>query len=61
MLYDAQQERQRPSEADGVAELNSFEFGFPTGVRLRDGSILVTHWSKEAGQFGIRWTRVGVA
>jgi hypothetical protein len=61
LLYDAQGFRDGPdSGASGVDELASFQFGFPTAIRLNDGSILVTHWCVEQGVCGIRWTRLAV-
>ena len=37
-----------------------FEFGFPTAIPLQDGTHLATHWSKEQGKFGVRWTKLRV-
>ncbi|WP_397568425.1 sialidase family protein [Schlesneria sp. T3-172] len=59
LLYDAQEFRDRPAAgATGVDELASFQFGFPTGILLNDGTVLVTHWCVEQGVCGIRWTRI---
>jgi len=61
MMYDVGATRVRPGElADGVDEFDAFEFGFPTAIRLRDGTFLATHWCKEAGSFGIRWSKLSV-
>jgi len=47
-------------QGSGEDEWAQFEFGFPTAIRLNDGNILATHWSKEAGKFGVRWTKLKV-
>ena len=61
VLYDARATRERPEHADaGLDELEALEFGFPTAVRLRDGTFLATHWSKEGCKVGIRWTKLRV-
>jgi len=61
LMYDAKATHTRPDDIEsGVEELDSFEFGFPTAIRLHDGTLLATHWSREAGKFGIRWTRLRV-
>ena len=61
LLYDACGFRDVPdSGASGVDELASFQFGFPTAIRLNDGNFLVTHWCVEQGVCGIRWTRLAV-
>ena len=61
LLYDARQTRDRPDgETDGREELKSFEFGFPTALRLSDGTFLTTHWCKEQGRFGVNWTKLRV-
>ena len=46
--------------ASGEDEWAQFEFGFPTAIPLQDGTHLATHWSKEAGKFGVRWTKLRV-
>ena len=46
--------------ASGEDEWAQFEFGFPTAIPLQDGTHLATHWSKEAGKFGVRWTRLRI-
>lgn len=59
LLYDAKASREGPeSDHTGVDELASFQFGFPTAIRLHDGLFLVTHWCVEGGVCGIRWSRV---
>ncbi len=61
-LYNARATRERPLDIDtGVDELAAFEFGFPTAIRLQDGTYLATHWSRENGKFGIRWTKLHIA
>ena len=61
VMYDARASRERPEGLEsGVEEFYGFEFGFPTAVRLRDGTLLATHWCKEKGKFGIRWTKLRV-
>ena len=61
MMYDAHSNRVRPQNiACGVEEFDNFAFGFPTAIRLRDGSYLVTHWCREEGKFGIRWTKLRI-
>ncbi len=61
LLYDAQASREKPPEGqDGVDELASFQFGFPTAIRLQDGTILATHWCVEGELSSIRWTRLAL-
>jgi len=61
VLYDAGKSRVRPEElADGAEELKTFEFGFPTAIRLDDGTFLATHWCKEKGKYGIQWTKIRI-
>lgn len=61
VLYDAKASRERAVEVEtGVKELDSFQFGFPTAIRLQDGTFLATHWSVENGVSGIRWYKLGV-
>jgi len=58
LFYDARSRRDGPRAGQtGVDELDSFQFGFPTAIRLHDGDFLATHWCVEAGICGIRWTR----
>ena len=61
LMYDARSERQRPADVKtGVEEFDTFAFGFPTAVGLQDGTFLATHWCRENGAFGIRWTKLRV-
>jgi len=61
MMYDARAKRERPENLDtGVQEFETFAFGFPTAIRLQDGTYLATHWCKEDGKFGIRWTKLRI-
>jgi hypothetical protein len=58
LFYDAKAHRFGPAAgASGVDELADFQFGFPTGIRLADGSFLATHWCVEGGVCGIRFTK----
>lgn len=58
LLYDAKARRDRPAtDATGVDELDTFQFGFPTAIRLDDGTFLATHWCVEQNACGIRWTK----
>ncbi len=59
VLYDASVTHKRPQNIEtGVDEFDGFQFGFPTAIRLQDGTFLATHWSQENGRFGIRGTRL---
>jgi len=61
MLYDANAVHERDqSTQSGVDEFDAFSFGFPTAIALQDDVILVTHWSYENGNCGIRWTRLQI-
>ncbi|WP_397570340.1 sialidase family protein [Schlesneria sp. T3-172] len=61
LLYDARDFRDGPNQgATGVDELDSFQFGFPTAIKLQDGTILATNWSVEQGRCGIRWTKLAI-
>lgn len=61
LLYDARGFRDGPATAaTGVDELASFQFGFPTAIRLLDGTFLATHWCVEQGVCGIRWTKLTI-
>jgi hypothetical protein len=58
LFYDARSLRDGPASGHtGVDELDSFQFGFPTAIRLQDGTFLATHWCVEQGVCGIRWTK----
>ncbi len=59
LLYDPQSQRDRKTiQSDGLDELDSFAFGFPTAIPLNDNTFLATFWSKEQGACGIRWTKL---
>ena len=61
LLYDARKTRNRGAgESAGWYEIESFEFGFPTAIRLADGTFLATHWCKEEARFGVNWTKLRV-
>jgi hypothetical protein len=60
LLYDAGARRETRQRADGVEEMIDFQFGFPTAIRLQDGTFLATNWSVENGHCGIRWTKLKV-
>jgi hypothetical protein len=61
LIYDAGARRQRPRDVEtGVEEFDSFMFGFPTAIKLQDGTYLTTHWCKEDGPCGIRWTKLRI-
>jgi len=59
-MFDGQATRSRDDVDQGQGEWNEFQFGFPTAIKLQDGTYLATHWSRESGHFGIRWTRLRV-
>ena len=62
VLYDARAQRERPEDIEtGVEELGAFAFGFPTAIRLQDGTYLATHWCQEDDRCGIRWTKLRLA
>jgi hypothetical protein len=45
----------------GTDGFNAFGFGFPTGVRLPDGAILVTFWTRDGeGPCSVRWARIRI-
>jgi hypothetical protein len=61
LMYDPQTRRERPEDLEsGVEEFYLFKFGFPTAIRLQDGTYLATHWCWEEGSFGIRWTKLKI-
>ena len=61
VMWDPQRLREKPTgEYSGVDELQKLEFGFPTAIRLRDGTFLATHWSREDDIFGVRWTKLRI-
>jgi hypothetical protein len=58
-LYDAMKKRETPTgERTGLKELETFAFGFPTAIRLRDGTFLATYWCNERGRSECRWARL---
>ena len=60
-MFDARNFSGGPEAGNtGVDELASFQFGFPTAVRLPDDTWLATHWSVEGGNSGIRWTKLAI-
>lgn len=61
LIYDAKLHKDAPDAGNtGVDELASFQFGFPTAIRLLDGTYLATNWSVERNVTGIRWTKLRV-
>jgi hypothetical protein len=61
IMYDAKRKRERPENLDtGVQEFKTFQFGFPTAIRLQDNTYLATHWCREEEAFGIRWTKLRI-
>ena len=52
VMYDG------PKAEEGME--GQWEFGFPTAIRLQDGTYIATHQSREGGRFGIRWTKLRV-
>jgi hypothetical protein len=58
LLYDAKSRRETRQRDDGLDEMLDFQFGFPTAIRLQDGTFLATNWSVEGGHCGIRWTKL---
>ena len=60
-MWDPERLREQPEgDYSGVDELAKLEFGYPTAIRLHDGTFLATHWSRENGVFGVRWTKLRV-
>tara|TARA_Y100000588_G_scaffold108656_1_gene119131 strand:+ start:1644 stop:2780 length:1137 start_codon:yes stop_codon:yes gene_type:complete len=60
-MWDSKTSRDKPEgEYTGVEELKKLEFGFPTAIKLDDGTFLATHWTKETGVFGVRWTKLRI-
>ena len=61
MMYDPNTTAERPEDIESAVEtFAGFQFGFPTAIRLQDGTYLATHGSHEGGRFGIRWTLLRV-
>jgi hypothetical protein len=46
--------------SDGLEAMRAFGFGFPTGLRLRDGSVLATFWVRAGERTQVRWARLVV-
>jgi hypothetical protein len=61
LVHDPGTDRQRELESDGVDEMVQFTFGFPTGILLPDGQVLVTYWAGPYGRTAICWARIDVA
>jgi BNR repeat protein len=53
-IYDPGSRREGRLREGGVAEMTDFAFGFPTAVRLANGTFLVIYWSVERGICGVR-------
>jgi len=60
LMYDAGARREGRQRADGLDEMIDFQFGFPTAIRLQDGTFFATNWSVEGGHCGIRWTKLKI-
>ena len=45
----------------GTDRFGGFRFGFPTAVRLPDGAVLATFWSRDADRTAVRWMRIHVS
>jgi hypothetical protein len=60
LMFDAKARREAPQRDHNLDEMLDFQFGFPTAVRLHDGTFLATNWSVERGHTGIRWTKLRV-
>lgn len=61
LLYDAMRDRSAPTDhRTGLEELNTFAFGFPTAIRLRDGTCFATYWCNQRGCSECRWARLAV-
>ncbi len=60
-MYNAKSFYKRDSTVEsGIDELDDFAFGYPTAIKLNDGTFLATHWCHEHGNCVIRWTRLKV-
>lgn len=46
---------------DGLEAMRAFAFGFPTGVRMHDGSVLATYWVRAGERTQVRWARLAVS
>ncbi len=62
MVWDAKMSRNRSTEKrSGIEAFDDFAFGLPSALSLGDDNYLAVHWCREAGVFGIRWTRMRIA
>ncbi len=60
-MYNTELFYERESSVEsGIDEFDDFAFGYPTAIRLNDGTFLATHWCHEHGKCVIRWTRLEV-
>jgi len=60
-MYNTEFFYERESSVEsGIDEFDDFAFGYPTAIRLNDGTFLATHWCHEHGKCVIRWTRLEV-
>ncbi|MGY8734168.1 MAG: hypothetical protein ACKVK0_18705, partial [Pirellulales bacterium] len=60
-MYNAESFYERDSSVEsGIDEFDDFAFGYPTAIKLNDGTFLATHWCHEHGKCVIRWTRLKV-
>ncbi len=60
-MWEPGRVRETPEgDYSGVDELSKLEFGYPTAIRLADGTFLATHWTLEDDLFGVRWTKLRV-
>ena len=60
-MYNTESFYERESSVEsGIDEFDDFAFGYPTAIRLNDGTFLATHWCHEHGKCVIRWTRLEV-
>jgi hypothetical protein len=62
LLHDAHASRAGVERESGLAEMLDFQFGFPTAIRLRDGTFLASWWSvNRPGELcGVRWAKLRV-
>ena len=60
LLHDAHASRAGVERGDGLEEMLDFQFGFPTAIRLRDGTYLASWWSVNGpGELcGVRWAKL---
>lgn len=60
MVHDAAAVRLDRLADNLTDEMLDFRFGFPTGIRLPDGAVLISYWTVERGTCGVRWCVVEV-